>query len=210
MQLIQSHGIDPECFSGKPGIYGISVRSPGDTDSASEPNTFVLKTINEGAWLSSKAQKKPEGNAILDISEQLTAIYRRIEAYSKDAGSKFILYRNIRSNLYPMAVLGELNQRLQAVKKDRNVISIAEFNRIIASIVENEPVPFIYERTGEKFSHYLIDEFQDTSVLQWNNLLPLVENSLSHDGSNMIVGDGKQAIYRFRNGEVEQVEAAWR
>lgn len=65
-------------------------------------------------------------------------------------------------------------------------------------------MPFIYERTGEKFRHYLIDEFQDTSVLQWNNLLPLVENSLSHNGSNMIVGDGKQAIYRFRNGEVEQ------
>ncbi|MBK6965740.1 MAG: UvrD-helicase domain-containing protein [Bacteroidales bacterium] len=140
----------------------------------------------------------------LIFQNSLTTIYRKIETYSTDAGSKFILYRNIRGNLYPMAVLGELNQRLQAVKKERNVVSIAEFNRIIASIVENEPVPFIYERTGEKFRHYLIDEFQDTSVLQWNNLLPLVENSLSHDGSNMIVGDGKQAIYRFRNGEVEQ------
>lgn len=128
LQLIQSHGIDPEYFSqGSRGIYGyFSKIARGDTDSASEPNSFVQKTINESAWLSSKAQKKPEGNAILDISDQLTTIYRKIEATSTDAGSKYILYRNIRGNLYPMAVLGELNQRLQAVKKDRNVVSIAE------------------------------------------------------------------------------------
>jgi ATP-dependent helicase/nuclease subunit A len=63
----------------------------------------------------------------------------------------------------------------------------------------HEPVPFIYERLGEKFNHILIDEFQDTSVLQWHNLLPLVENSLSYGYFNLIVGDGKQAIYRWRN-----------
>jgi len=67
-----------------------------------------------------------------------------------------------------------------------------------------EPAPFIYERLGEKYKHFLIDEFQDTSVLQWNNLLPLLENSLAESNFNMIVGDGKQSIYRWRNGEVEQ------
>jgi ATP-dependent exoDNAse (exonuclease V) beta subunit len=206
MQRIESHGIGAEYFSnGTRGIYSFFRKiAEGDVESALEPNSCVLKTINDDVWLSAKAQKKPEGTAILEISEELTQIYQKIEKLSANAGGKYILYRNIRGNLYPMAVLGELNQRLQAVKKDRNVVSISEFNRIIASIVSNEPVPFIYERTGERFRHYLIDEFQDTSVLQWNNLLPLVENSLSLNGSNMIVGDGKQAIYRFRNGEVEQ------
>jgi len=206
MQRIEGHGIGAEFFSnGSRGIYGFFRKiAEGDVESALEPNSYTLKTISENAWLSAKAQKKSEGVAILAISEELTQIYRKIEKLSLDTGGKYILYRNIKGNLYPMAVLGELNQRLQAVKKDRNVISISEFNRIIASIVSNEPVPFIYERTGERFRHYLIDEFQDTSVLQWNNLLPLVENSLSLNGSNMIVGDGKQAIYRFRNGEVEQ------
>jgi ATP-dependent exoDNAse (exonuclease V) beta subunit len=65
-------------------------------------------------------------------------------------------------------------------------------------------VPFVYERIGEKYDHYLIDEFQDTSVLQWNNLLPLVHNTLSKGMFNMLVGDAKQAIYRFRSGDVEQ------
>jgi ATP-dependent exoDNAse (exonuclease V) beta subunit len=69
----------------------------------------------------------------------------------------------------------------------------------------NEPVPFIYERLGEKYHHLMIDEFQDTSVLQWQNLLPLFENSLAYGYFNMVVGDGKQAIYRWRNGDVGQL-----
>ncbi len=75
---------------------------------------------------------------------------------------------------------------------------------MIAKIVLNEPIPFIYERLGEKYSNYLIDEFQDTSVLQFQNLLPLIENSLASGHFTLLVGDGKQAIYRWRGGEVEQ------
>ena len=66
-------------------------------------------------------------------------------------------------------------------------------------------VPFVYERIGEFFKHVFIDEFQDTSVLQWQNLLPLVDNGLSNGAMSMVVGDGKQSIYRFRSGEVEQI-----
>ncbi|MDQ3101732.1 MAG: UvrD-helicase domain-containing protein, partial [Bacteroidota bacterium] len=66
----------------------------------------------------------------------------------------------------------------------------------------DEPVPFIYERLGERYRHFLIDEFQDTSLQQWNALLPLIDNALGTNGSALLVGDAKQAIYRWRNGEV--------
>ncbi|NTV83690.1 MAG: UvrD-helicase domain-containing protein, partial [Bacteroidales bacterium] len=66
--------------------------------------------------------------------------------------------------------------------------------------------PFIYERLGEKYHHYLIDEFQDTSIMQWHNLLPLIENSLASNRMNLVVGDAKQAIYRWRSGDAEQFE----
>jgi len=205
-QLILSNHIDPESFYySKTGIYNYFRKiSQGDVVVAGEPNSYVRKTIENNEWLSTKGKKSSDANAIISISAELTSCYREIEAIVMAGEGQQIIYNNIRSNLYPMAVLGELNLRVQEVKKERNVVSISEFNRIISSIVANEPVPFIYERTGEKFRHYLIDEFQDTSVLQWQNLLPLVENSLSHGGRNMIVGDGKQAIYRFRNGEVDQ------
>ena len=206
LALIHENGLQPEWFfQGNRGIYGFfSKIAGGDTEAAFSPNSYVEKTITGGDWLSARG-KKEAGTALLPaLQEDLSAFFNQIRNLAEEKGSKVLIYNNIRSNLYPLAVLGELNQRLQVVKKERNVISIAEFNRIIAGIVSNEPVPFIYERTGEKFRHYLIDEFQDTSVLQWHNLLPLLENSLSHNYRNMIVGDGKQAIYRFRNGEVEQ------
>jgi ATP-dependent exoDNAse (exonuclease V) beta subunit len=82
---------------------------------------------------------------------------------------------------------------------------ISEFNKIISKEIKNQPTPFIYERLGEKFKHYFIDEFQDTSKMQWENLVPLLENALSSsNGSAMLVGDAKQAIYRWRGGEAEQ------
>ena len=82
---------------------------------------------------------------------------------------------------------------------------ISEFNSIISKEIQNQPTPFIYERIGEKFKHYFIDEFQDTSVLQWENLIPLLDNSLSaENGTTMLVGDAKQAIYRWRGGKAEQ------
>lgn len=206
LSLIHENGLQPEWFyQGSRGIYGFfSKVAGGDTEAAYSPNSYVEKTISGGEWLSARGKKEAGASQLTSLQEELSAIFNQIRNLADEKGGKVLIYNNIRSNIYPLAVLGELNQRLQAVKKERNVISIAEFNRIIAGIVSNEPVPFIYERTGEKFRHYLIDEFQDTSVLQWHNLLPLLENSLSHDSLNMIVGDGKQAIYRFRNGEVDQ------
>ena len=89
------------------------------------------------------------------------------------------------------------------------MVSIADFNKLIHEQIKNQPATFIYERLGEKYRHFFIDEFQDTSEMQWNNLIPLIENSLSSmenniKGTLMIVGDPKQSIYRWRGGKAEQ------
>ncbi|MFB9055533.1 UvrD-helicase domain-containing protein [Mariniflexile ostreae] len=108
-------------------------------------------------------------------------------------------------NLTPLSVLNAINNELQILKEEQNKMLISEFNTIISNEIKNQPTPFIYERLGEKFNHYFIDEFQDTSVLQWQNLMPLLSNSLaSEKGSAMLVGDAKQAIYRWRGGKAEQ------
>ena len=82
---------------------------------------------------------------------------------------------------------------------------IAEFNRVIYEHIKDQPAPFIYERIGQRYRYYFIDEMQDTSELQWTNLVPLIDNALSQeDSSLMLVGDGKQAIYRWRGGKADQ------
>ena len=118
---------------------------------------------------------------------------------------KYILAKLIIGKLIPLSVLSEINKCLEIYKTDNNIRLNAEFNQIIRNHIKNEPVPFIYEKIGEKYNHFFIDEMQDTSVFQWENLIPLLGNALSHyDSSLFIVGDAKQAIYRWRGGKPQQ------
>lgn len=89
------------------------------------------------------------------------------------------------------------------------MLSISQFNAIIHNEIQHQPAPFIYERLGERYRHFFIDEFQDTSVMQWDNLVPLIDNALAGEdfgvkGTLMLVGDPKQSIYRWRGGKAEQ------
>ena len=100
----------------------------------------------------------------------------------------------------PAFALHELDSKLEELKHDDGVAFFSDLTRRVSEVVKDEPVPFIYERLGEHYRHFLIDEFQDTSLLQWNALLPLIENAIATGGSTLLVGDAKQAIYRWRNG----------
>jgi len=124
---------------------------------------------------------------------------------SEKVFSQLTLVRLFRESLVPLSVLSYINNALEQYKSDNNIQLISEFNELIFNKIQNEPTPFIYERLGEKFQHFFIDEMQDTSVLQWKNLVKLIENALSQQGGSlMLVGDAKQAIYRWRGGESGQ------
>jgi len=203
--LIQSKGIDNNSFYyGMQGIGNyFSNLANGRMDKLT-PNTRVLKTVEEDCWYTAKPEAD-QVHAIEEIKGALGDYYLAITDYASGANlQRYKLFGLLVFNLYPLALLSEMEKEIALIRKETNIVHISEFNRRIAEIVMNEPVPFIYERLGEKFHHYLIDEFQDTSRLQWMNLLPLLENSLASGYFNMIVGDGKQAIYRWRNGYVEQ------
>ena len=114
-----------------------------------------------------------------------------------------IIMKNIYSNL----LYESIDSLLEKHQKNNEILFIDELNGKIASLfTDDEPVPFIYFRIGEKFRKFMIDEFQDTSGIQWNNLSPLIENAVSESGDFTGVGDLKQAIYRFRGGSTEVME----
>lgn len=110
-------------------------------------------------------------------------------------------------NFYNMALLQYIAKTLDAVKKEDQQIRISEFNALISKLVQDEKAPFIYERLGTRYRNFLLDEFQDTSRLQWLNMVPLVHEAISKKDLNLIVGDPKQSIYRFKNGVAEQFVA---
>jgi ATP-dependent exoDNAse (exonuclease V) beta subunit len=204
VDLIKEKGIDRAAFYyGNSGIGNYFENIAGGNFDKLNPNSRVLETINQGKWFGGGCSDI-ERNSIDEIKEKLTEYFNSIEMIIKHRYGSYIVAVEIKKNVYPLAVLSLIENLLNEYKVENDVLMISEFNRRIAEIVRNESVPFIYERLGEKYSHFLIDEFQDTSVMQWHNLIPLLENSLASGYFNMVVGDGKQAIYRFRNGEVEQ------
>ncbi len=202
--LINKHQIDLKSFYfGKSGI-GSYFNKLSDTNVVEFlPNSRVLATIEKDIWYG-KSLNETEKDKIDGIKNSLRDIYDSIQLTLEDSLQKYNLYSILYKQIYPLAVLSEVEKILEDIKSQHNLIHISEFNKKISEIVFSEPVPFIYERLGERYKHFLIDEFQDTSLLQWQNLIPLVENSLAEGYFNMLVGDGKQAIYRWRNGEVEQ------
>ena len=105
--------------------------------------------------------------------------------------------------LYYLGLIKSIKENIRQFREENNMIPLSETNRILQGIINEDDAPFIYERVGTYINYYLIDEFQDTSRLQWSNLCPLVSESLSHeeDYDNLIIGDVKQSIYRFRNAE---------
>ena len=98
---------------------------------------------------------------------------------------KYVHFKLIAHNLYSVAVLHEISKEVQQIKEQNNIIPIGEFNKKIAEVLQNEEGNFIYERLGERYANYFIDEFQDTSELQWKNLIPLIENAIA-DGQNPV------------------------
>lgn len=133
------------------------------------------------------------------------------KAYKNQEKKQF--YQAFLKNITPLSLLNSIGQELERIQKEQNVLSISEFNAIIHREIQNQPAPFIYERLGERYRHFFIDEFQDTSQMQWHNLIPLIDNALAGEdlqgvrGSLMIVGDPKQSIYRWRGGKAEQLIA---
>lgn len=91
--------------------------------------------------------------------------------------------------------------------EDNNSVELAETNSLLSRIIGEDDAPFIYERLGTRLNHFLIDEFQDTSRMQWNNLRPLLSESLSRGNENLLIGDAKQSIYRFRNADPSLIAA---
>ena len=110
----------------------------------------------------------------------------------------------LKNNFHKVALLRFISDEISNIKSADQIIRISEFNKLISKLIQDSSTPYIYERIGTKYNHFLLDEFQDTSRLQWLNMIPLIEESISNGNTNFIVGDPKQAIYRFRNGLAEQ------
>lgn len=113
----------------------------------------------------------------------------------------YLTAREVVRFYYTLGILNDVSSRIMEYRKDKNIMLIADTTELLNKVIGGSDAPFIYEKTGVNVDNYMIDEFQDTSGMQWNNFRPLIKESLAHDRFNLIVGDVKQSIYRFRNSD---------
>ena len=202
LELIKSRDIEIEDFaSGKNGIGGFFVnmlefhnikdkKFPFPT--ASEDSK--IETFLKGA----SAKGKHKQSEIADILPQLISWRREIIDLYIDSQKK----ERILQAILPLKVNADIQKKLMEIEEENDLVLLSKFNIIINENLRNEPSAFIYEKVGTQFQHYFFDEFQDTSAMQWQNFLPLRDNSITSDNTSFtIVGDPKQSIYRFRGGE---------
>lgn len=164
---------------------------------------YYQDVIQEGI---DKLRKKghlesPDANEYL---EEVIDIALNLDGFLRNNISHYFTLEIILKRIYGNLLYEKVNKFTKKYEEENGVIFIDELNYKISKLFEKDgEVPFVYFRMGESFKKYMVDEFQDTSTVQWKNIKPLVDNAKSEGEISMTVGDLKQAIYRFRGGSTD-------
>lgn len=182
-----------DCFASQSNLKKASVGS------------YVRKVFTDAnQWPSPKSPRKAAiislaGSQIVPILSEMLDVY---DKRHKGALSAEIALEN----LYTFGLIADISRKLKEYKDENNIMLLADAPKFLNGIIQDSDTPFIYEKVGSFYRNYLIDEFQDTSGMQWRNFLPLLLNSLDQGNKSLVVGDVKQAIYRWRGGDLNLLQ----
>ncbi len=198
LEILEQAGVNP-ADSNRGFMKALyAYREMDDNEDVAPPSdSFMSKAPDSDKWFAkSKAAKL------------MPLVYPFLEAPLDDFcglfGKEFKVYNTAKildGQLYGLGVAGELNRTFKELMKEKNVLCIDDSNTILRDIIDGSDAPFVYEKLGVRYENFLLDEFQDTANVQWGNFSPLLHESDSRGGDNLIVGDVKQSIYRWRGSD---------
>ncbi len=196
LDVLASAGVKPEDSNRGflSALWGF--KTPNDPI-APPTEAFLRKAADPDQWFA-KAKAPalmPKVRGVLDpVLEDFTALFG--DPYRAYATAGLLL-----GQLYGLRIASELYREFDALLKEKNVMSIDDSNHILERIIAGSDAPFVYEKLGVRFEDFLLDEFQDTSSVQWRNFRPLLSESQAGGHESLIVGDVKQSIYRWRGSD---------
>lgn len=159
-------------------------------------DSFLAKAPDPALWFAkSKDKLRQQAEGLLEAP---------LQAFLACFGPPFQLYstaRILQGQLYGLGVAEELRSAWTQIQKEKNILSLDDSNTLLRQLIDGTDAPFIYEKMGVRYENFLLDEFQDTADIQWENFRPLLLNSESAGFSSMVVGDVKQSIYRWRGSD---------
>ena len=164
-----------------------------------EPNNRLLKNLDSRKWTK---EKNVDRDAIENLGEsKLRSLLEKSIAIWEQENSKYEAARLIIRQFYNFGLIREVVKGVETYRQENQTMLISDTAPFLKEIIKGSEIPFIYEKYGNFYHHFLIDEFQDTSSMQWENFYPLLSESLASGKENLIVGDIKQSIYRWRGGD---------
>ncbi|SFT04600.1 ATP-dependent exoDNAse (exonuclease V) beta subunit (contains helicase and exonuclease domains) [Porphyromonadaceae bacterium NLAE-zl-C104] len=202
LSIMQQYGLSYDDFKHKrnSGFLLFTKLAGGNVE---KPSTRLIALAdNIDLWYSGKEKE----NAIRSAySDGLNECVKQI-IYLSDNDREYQTAKHLLRNFYTLGILNDIKQRLRKLQQENNTLFLSDTTELLNDIIAGTDSPFIYEKTGTRVHHYMIDEFQDTSRMQWENFRPLIGESLASGNLNLIVGDVKQSIYRFRNSDWRLLE----
>ena len=200
LNIFAMEGLSADDFKGKGSGPAASFQKMKDFKF--EPSNTVLRAATDASGWVTATVKEPMKSQLLAVAEtklmpKLQEAVRLIETEKR----KYITAKLIVNQLYTLGILVDLRKSVKELCREKGIVLISDSGHLLKDVIADSETPFVYEKTGSVYSHFMIDEFQDTSGLQWNNFRPLISNSLSENNLGMVVGDVKQAIYRWRSGD---------
>ena len=204
LHLMERFGVDHTDFKhGKNSGFLTFVKLANGDFKEPSPR-FFSRADNLEEWVSAKSGKKPAivsayHEGLNDCVKQVINLFENNLFYNTAV--------SILQNYHTLGILNDIRNRLQEYQQENNILFLSDTTELLNRIVSDSESPFVYEKTGTRINHYMIDEFQDTSSMQWRNFKPLIKESLDNGHFNLIVGDVKQSIYRWRNSDWELLES---
>ncbi|NLX65433.1 MAG: UvrD-helicase domain-containing protein [Bacteroidales bacterium] len=202
LHIMQQHGLSVDDFKHKrnSGFLLFSKLASGTVEKPS--NRLIALADNIDLWYSDQGKESAIRSA---YSDGLNDCVKEIIDLSNN-DRNYQTAKQLLRNFYTMGILNDIKLRLRQLQQESNTLFLSDTTELLNDIIANTDSPFIYEKTGTRVHHYMIDEFQDTSRMQWENFRPLIAESLASGNLNLIVGDVKQSIYRFRNSDWRLLE----
>lgn len=208
LELMEMYSLVPEDFTGGSRSAFRYFRNWARREVYELKDSFVkLQQGDASSWhaKTAPADKKEAIQSIYhgglsDIVDQIIRFYAERET----------VYRSLAAaskNLFVFGIFSELVKRLETYREENNVLLLSDAVDLLRNLTGMDDASFVYEKTGTRYDTYLLDEFQDTSGFQWDCTAPLVHNTLSEGHDNLVVGDPKQSIYRWRGGNRELINS---
>lgn len=198
INYINSYGLTIDDFKNKEkGVSGYFVKLQTGKDY--EPTKRAYSALNSPEeWYSKNSARSHEINsAFFELNNLLNEALSLWDKQGILYNSANVLYKNFRL----LGLLSDISRNVQQIANEENILPISSSGYLLSQLIGESDTPFIYEKAGVQYNHFMIDEFQDTSTGQWHNFRPLLLNSMAEGYINMVVGDVKQSIYRWRNGD---------